>query len=228
MNLVIIKYFLLIGAVLVSTAFVAGPLNPENLPGDPDRGDLSADSIYRFGSEVFYKEIDKPGNEYMKGSVEGYSQSLVPTDEMEEKFLERWGRGVALFHSGYQGCIESFFELASVPEMTDRTKKSAVCKKIRASREEMLTSLGYFTAAKAMATPGSSRGFTIGMAIPRIEQITDEAEGAEIACMKAVIADNNSDSDEFSQNLKEAGSHFREMRRIFPELGVISDDFRTT
>jgi hypothetical protein len=225
MNLIIIKYCLLIGAILASTAVVAGPFNPQHLFSDPVEGELTADSIYQFGSDVFYKEINKPGNEYMQTSVEGYSRALIPTDKMEERFYEQWSNGVRLFLSGYRGTTEALFELAGVPEMTDMKEKSAVCTKIRTSRGEMVQSLDYFSSAKASATPGSSQGFSIGMVIPRIEQISSEAEDAEISCMQAVLADRENNPAAFSRYLKETDSHIREMRRIFPELGVVSDDF---
>jgi hypothetical protein len=226
MNLVVIKYCLLIGAILASSAVVAGPLNPQKLFDSPKDGELAADSIYQFGSDAFYKEVDKPGNEYMRAGVEGYSHALLPTEEMGEKFEERWSTGVGLFLSGYNGCNEAFYELAGVPAMTDTKEKAAVCTKFRTSRGEMQQSLDYFTAAKGSATPGSSQGFTIGMVIPRINQISSEAEDAEIACMQAVLADRKNDSGEFSANLKSANNHIREMRRIFPELGVVSSDFK--
>ena len=225
MNLVVIKYCLLIGAILASTAIVAGPLNPQKLFSDPTKGEVTADSIYQFGSDAFYKEVDKPGNEYMQSSVEGYSRALLPTDEMAKKFGERWSKGVSLFLSGYKGCNEAVFELAAVPDMTSTTEKVAVCTKFRTSRGQMQQSLDYFQAAKGSATPGSSQGFTIGMVIPRINQINSEAEEAEIACMQAVLADRNNDAKEFSAKVKSVDSHIREMRRIFPELGVVSHDF---
>jgi hypothetical protein len=226
MNLVVIKYCLLIGAILASTAVVTGPLNPQKMFNDPASGEVAADSIYQFGSDAFYKEVDKPGNEYMRTGVEGYSHALIPTDEMGKKFDERWSKGVSLFLSGYKGCNEAFYELAGVPAMTDTREKVAVCTKLRTSREEMQQSLDYFSAAKGSATPGSSQGFTIGMVIPRINQMNSEAEDAEIACMQAVIADRNNDSGGFSASIKTVGSHIREMHRIFPELGVVSNDFR--
>ena len=226
MNLVVIKYCLLIGAILASTAVVTGPLNPQKLFNDPAGGEVAADSIYQFGSDAFYKEVDKPGNEYMQTGVEGYSHALLPTDEMGKNFEARWSKGVGLFLSGYKGCNEAFYELAGVPAMTDTKEKVAVCTKLRSSRGEMLQSLDYFIAAKGSATPGSSQGFTIGMVFPRINQMNSEAEDAEIACMQAVLADRNNDSQAFSTNLKSADSHIREMRRIFPELGVVSNDFK--
>ena len=226
MNLVVVKYCLLIGAVIASTAVVAGPLNPQTLFSDPKNGELAADSIYQFGSDAFYKEINKTGNEYMKSSVEGYSQALIPTDQMRETFQQRWSKGVGLFQTGYEGCTEAYYELPGVPEMTGTREKVAVCTKFRDSRQEMLQSLDYFTAAKASATPGSSEGFTIGMVIPRIEDINSEAENAEISCMQAVLADRNHDQAGFVRNLKDAGIHIREMKRIYPELVVVSIDFK--
>jgi hypothetical protein len=226
MNLVTIKYVLLIGAILTSTAVVAGPLNPQKLFSDPKQGELAADSIYQFGSDVFYKEVDKPGNEYMKSSVAGYSPELLQTGTMEEKFRDRWSRGVGLFLSGYKGCNEAFYELPGIPTMTGAPEKLAVCTKFHTSRAEMQQSLDYFTAAKASATPGSSQGFTIGMVIPRIEKINTEAEDTEIACMQAVLADRDNKPGDFSDNLKTAQGHIREMNRIFPELTVVSDDFK--
>jgi hypothetical protein len=43
--------------------------------------------------------------------------------------------------------------------------------------------------------------------------------------MQAVLADRENNPAAFSRYLKETDSHIREMRRIFPELGVVSDDF---
>ncbi len=226
MNLVVVKYCLLIGAMIASTAVVAGPLNPQAMFNDPKNGQMATDSIYQFGSDAFYKEINKTGNEYMKSSVEGYSQALIPTDQMEETFQERWSKGVNLFQSGYNGCTEAYYELPGVPEMTSTQEKVAVCTKFHTSRQEMLQSLDYFTAAKASATPGSSDGFTIGMVIPRIEDINSKAENAEISCLQAVLADRNKDQAGFSSNLKDTGSHIREMQRIYPELSVLSNDFK--
>jgi hypothetical protein len=225
MNLVVVKYCLLIGAILASTAVVTGPLNPQVLLSSPESGQIAADSIYQFGSDAFYKEINSSGNEYMKTSTEGYSHALIPTDDMEATFQERWSEGVRLFRSGYKGSSGTVFSLAGIPQMTGKDEKVAVCSNLRASRNEMVRSLDYFTAARASATPGSSQGFTIGMVIPRIEQINAEAEDVEIACMQAVLADENNDPDGFSRNLKDADSHVRGMRRIYPELVVVSNDF---
>ena len=225
MNLIVIKYCLLIGAVLTSTALVAGPLNPQRLFTDADDATMTADSIYQFGSDVFYKEIDKPGNEYLKSSVEGYSPALLPTDEMEGTFRERWGAGVSHFLSGYNACAGAAIELAGVPSLESPKDKAAVCTKIKRSREEMARSLEFFGAAKASATPGSSHGFMVGMVMPRIGEIESSAQDAEIACMQAVLADRQGDAESFGHYLQETNRHVKEMRRIFPELLVISNDF---
>jgi len=225
MNLIIIKYSLLIGAVLTCTAVVAGPLTPLALFSDPGKGEIAADSVYQFGSDVFYKEIEKPGNEYLQTSVEGYSHTLVSTKEMDERYQEQWDAGVARFHSGYRNCSGAVLDLAGVPEIKGLKEKANVCTKFRSSREEMEQSLAYFENAKASATPGSSWGFSIGMLIPRVRQMIGEAQDAEIACMNAVIADENNDPDGFASGLKDASSRTREIRRIYAELGVISNDF---
>ena len=227
MNLVVIKYCLLIGAILASTAVVTESMNPQTLFSDPGNAKVAADSIYQFGSDAFYKEIEQPGNEYMKTSVEGYSHALLPTSDMDRAFRERWAAAVGIFRTGYDNCTESVYDLAGIPQLSDPQEKAAVCTKIRNGRSEMMRSVDYFSAAKASATPGSSNGFTIGMVIPRIEQIDAEAEDEEIACMEAVIADRNNDAAGFSAGLKNADSHVREMRRIYPELEVLSDDFTT-
>ncbi len=53
MNLIVIKYCLLIGAILASTSVVAGPLNPQHLFSDPEDAEITADAIYQFGSDVY-------------------------------------------------------------------------------------------------------------------------------------------------------------------------------
>ena len=111
--------------------------------------------------------------------------------------------------------------------MTNTKDKDGVCMKFQESRQKLTQSLDYFTAAKASATAGSSQGFTIGMVIPRIENINSEAENAEIACMQAALADRNNNPDEFSLDLKQAGTHIREMQRIYQELTVVSNDFKS-
>ena len=113
MNLFILKYCLLIGGILTSTALVAGPLNPQIILSNqnPTVG-LSADSIYQFGSDVFYKELNKTGNEYMKSAVAGYATNLVQTDNQTQQYDDLWAQGVSAFKSGYNGCINAYLDLA--------------------------------------------------------------------------------------------------------------------
>jgi hypothetical protein len=225
MNLIIIKYGLLIGAILASTAVVSGPLNPQKLFTDPENGNITADSIYQFGSDVFYKELDKPGNEYMKSSVAGYSQSLISSKEMDDAFQEHWTAGITAFGSGYSDCTAAFYELVGVPELPTAQQKAAVCKKFSLADTEFQQSLAYFTAAKGSAAPGSAQGFTIGMVIPRIEAIRKECQDAEISCRMAVLADTSQDPAGFSANVKDSQGHIREIQRIYPELKGLSNDF---
>ena len=226
MNLFVLKYCMLIGGIIASTAIVAGPLNPQYLfTAASDDGQLSADSIYAFGTETFYKELDKPGNEYVKSSVEGYAEELILTDEMAEDFSLYWSEGVSEFRSGYRGCLDSFLVMLTIPELQSDHEKAGVCKRFRGHVAEMQHSQEYFAAAKATATAGSSQGFTIGMAQPRIGQIIDEAHDADIACMKAVLADRAGDNEQYLDFLHEADGHLKEMRRLYPELKVLSNDF---
>ena len=225
MNLLIIKYGLLIGAILASTAVVTGPLNPQKLFTDPENGQITADSAYQFGSDVFYKELDKPGNEYMKSSVTGYSQALISSKEMERSFQERWNIGITDFGAGYTDCTTAFYELLGVPGLQTAQQKVAVCKKFSLADDEFGQSLDYFTAAKASATPGSAHGFSIGMVIPRVVAIRQECQDAEISYRMAVLADTGNNPDDFSVNLKEVQGHIREIQRIYPELKTVSDDF---
>jgi hypothetical protein len=225
MNLIIIKYGLLIGAILASAAVVTGPMNPQKLFSDPENGQVAADSIYQFGSDVFYKELDKPGNEYMKTSVAGYSQSLLPTEEMQNTFQERWTRGITLFGEGYSDCTTAFYELLGVPELPTAQQKAEVCKKFSRADTEFGQSLAYFAAAKASATPGSAQGFTIGMVIPRVEQIRYEGQEAETSCRLAVLADTSEDPTGFSVNVKDTQTHIKEMQSIYPEMKAVSNDF---
>jgi hypothetical protein len=225
MNLLILKYGLLIGAILASTAVVAGPLNPQKLFSNPDNAQVTADSIYQFGSDVFYKEINKSGNEYLQNGVSGYSQSLMPTADMDNTFQERWAAGVTIFESGYSDSTTAFYELIGVHDLTTAQQKVAVCKKFSQADTEFQQSLEYFTLAKASATPGSAQGFTIGMVIPRIETIRMENQDAESVCKMAVLANTGNDPAGFSTNLKEAQDHIREIQRIYPELKGLSNDF---
>lgn len=228
MNLFVIKYCLLIGAILTSTALVAGPLNPQRLFSEEsvtDSGEITADAIYQFGSEMFYKELDKPGNEYMKANMEGYSKELVPTEQQDETFATRWAKGVGLFNTGYNQCMDTFFLMATIPEMTDTDSKMAVCGNFRDAKEKLILSEEFFLAAKASSSAGSASGFTIGMTIPRVSGITANAEDMEMSCRKAVLADMSNNPEEFRQYIDEAGSGLREMRRQYAELKVLSEDF---
>jgi hypothetical protein len=225
MNLIILKYGLLIGAILATTAVVTGPMNPQKLFTDPENGQIAADSVYQFGSDVFYKELDKPGNEYMKSSVSGYSRALISSQDMNNAFQESWTEGITVFGTGYSDCTTAFYELAGVPELPTAQQKVDVCKKFSRADAEFQQSIAYFAEAKSSATPGSTQGFTIGMVIPRVEAIHQECQEAEISCRKTVLADTSGDPAGFSENLKVTQGHIREIQRIYPELKGVSDDF---
>jgi hypothetical protein len=228
MNLFIIKYAILIGAILTSTALVTGPLNPQKMFSDSattDSSGITADAIYQFGSDTMYKELDKPGNEYMKANLQGYSKELVPTEQQEKTFETRWAGAVALYDTGYRQCMDTFFQMATIPEINNPDTKKAVCDQFRQAKEDLLLSGVYFQAAKASSSAGSASGFTIGMVIPRVSRISADAEDTEISCMKAVLADRNHDTEGFRQNLTEAGSSLREMKQLNAELKVLSNDF---
>ena len=228
MNLFVIKYAILIGAVLTSTALVAGPLNPQEMFSSgttTDSGQITADAIYQFGSDTLYKEIDKPGNEYMKANLQGYSKELVPTDQLAKNFDTRWAGAVSLYGTGYQECTDAFIGMAGISQMNNPDEKKAVCDRFRQAKEDLRSSEQYFQAAKASSTAGSSAGFTIGMVIPRVERISSDAEDAEISCMKSVMADRNGNEEGFRQNLNDARQSLVEMKRLNAELKVLSDDF---
>jgi hypothetical protein len=228
MNLFILKYCILIGAILTSSALVAGPLNPLTLVSEKsvtDSGEISADAIYQFGSETFYKELDKPGNEYLKANTEGYSKELIPTEKQEETFAARWEKGLALFGTGYRGSTDTFFSMAAIPEMKDDDQKVAVCGNFRQAKEDLRMSEQYFLAAKASASAGSASGFTIGMVIPRISRVAANAEDAELSCMRAVLADRKNDPSAFKKSLDETGASLRDSRLQYAELKVLSEDF---
>jgi len=226
MNLFILKYCLLIGGILTSTALVAGPLNPQTiLSKQSETGSLSADSIYQFGSDVFYKELNKPGNEYMKSAVAGYATNLVQTDNQTQQYDDLWAQGVSAFKSGYNGCINAYLDLAAVPELHSAKQKDAVCDEFRLANDDLKKSENYFTGAKASSTASSVEGFEVGMVIERVEPIQQHAEDAEIGCMKAVLADQEGNASEFENNLRASGADIAEMKRIYPELGVLSNDF---
>lgn len=226
MNLFVLKYFLLIGGILASTALVAGPLNPQTIlsNGSAD-GSVSADSIYQFGSDVFYKELDKPGNEYLKSGVAGYSTNLVQTNNQTEQYNNQWAQGVAVFKSGYNGCIDAYYELAGVPAMSSVQEKTAVCDQFKRANDDLKRSEAYFTSAKASSTASSAQGFEVGMVLVRVDPIQQNAEDAEIGCMKAVLANQAGDANGFAMNLHAVGADINEMKRVYPELGVLSSDF---
>ena len=230
MNLFVLKYCLLVGAILTSTALVGGPLNPQKLfssqsSSTPDGTQITADSVYQFGSDVFYKELDKPGNEYMKAGVEGYSKDLVPTQQLETQYNDQWSQGVASFESGFQGASQAYYELAGVPTMTSTKEKDAVCNEFHTANAELQTAEDHFTAAKASSTVSSADGFTIGMVLARVDPIKQSSEDAEISCMKAILADRDNDKTEFTTDLTTVGADVKEMNRIYPELKVLSNDF---
>jgi len=229
MNLFILKYCLLIGGIIASTALVAGPLNPQNLfssqQGAADTGNVSADAIYQFGSDIFYKEINKPGNEYLKAGVSGYATNLVPTDAQAQQYSGQWAQGVSAFKAGYNGCMDAYFALAGVPAMNSIQEKTAVCENFKLANENLKKSTDYFTGAKASSTASSAQGFEVGMVLERVGPIQQDAEDAEIACMKAVLADQAGNASEFENELHVTGADISDMKRIYPELGVLSSDF---
>jgi hypothetical protein len=207
---------------------VAGPLNPQKLFSEPaatDSGGITADAIYQFGSDTLYKELDKPGNEYMKANMEGYSRELVPTDRQQQTFESRWADAIVLYGNGYQGSTGALLEMVTIPQVQDAAGKKAACDHFRLAKEDLTSSVSYFTAAKASSSAGSASGFTIGMVIPRVSRISADAEDAEIACMKAVLADRNGDEKGFQQNLDDTKTSLAEMKRLNAELKVLSDDF---
>jgi hypothetical protein len=228
MNLFVLKYCILIGAVLTSTALVTGPLNPQKLFTEEtmtDSGEITADSIYQFGSDVFYRELDKPGNEYMKAGMEGYSRELVPTERQEEAFSERWEKGVSLFNAGYRECIGTYYQIATIPDIDDRSREEEVCAGIRNAKDNLRLAGKYFIAAKSCSSAGSGSGFTIGMTIPRVAAVADGAEDMEMSCMRAVLADRANDPEEFRKNMNEAGDSLRDMKLQYAELKALSGDF---
>jgi hypothetical protein len=228
MNLFIIKYAILIGAILTSTALVAGPLNPQKMFSDSATTDstaITADAIYQFGSDTLYKEVDKPGNEYMKANLQGYSKELVPTEQQAKSFETRWSSAISMYAAGYRACTDNFLELVTIPQMSNADGKKAVCDHFRQAKEDLRLSEEYFVAAKASSSAGSASGFTIGMVLPRVRTISADAGEAELSCMKAVLADRNGDTESFRQNLDEVKSGLGEIKRLNAELKVLSDDF---
>jgi hypothetical protein len=228
MNLFVIKYAILIGAILTSTALVAGPLNPQEMfssDSTTNSSQITADAIYQFGSDTLYKEIDRPGNEYMKANLQGYSKELVPTEQLAQDFATNWAGAVSLYTTGYQECTDAFIQMAGILQMDNPDEKKAVCDRFRQGKEDLRSSEQYFQAAKASSTAGSSSGFTIGMVIPRVDAISSGAEDEEMDCMKAVLADRNGDEEGFRQDLTDAKQSLADMKRLNAELKVLSDDF---
>ena len=56
MNLIILKYGILIGALLTTTAFVSGTFNNTSaVQGEQNSSGINTQSVFAFGSQVFYK-----------------------------------------------------------------------------------------------------------------------------------------------------------------------------
>jgi hypothetical protein len=226
MNLITLKYCILIGAIVASAGLVAGPLGPQKILTTTAEGEeVSADMIYQFGSDAFYKEVSKPGNEYMQSSLAGYSQDLAVSDSQKITYQNQWDLGIATFKSGYTGCTEAFFELAMVPETQSAADKTASCNKFRAANKNLRQSHAYFTSAKSSTAPTVSTGFTIGLVLPKVDQIARSGQDAEISCMKAILADRDNDSRGFQDELEATGKSVYEMKRVYAELKVLSNDF---
>ena len=232
MNVFLLKNILLIAGILGTTAVVPGPVH-DALLGSPGEsadnisavGNITADSIYQLGSNLFYKEINKPGNEYLCVSVEGYSENLVQDDESTASFNARWQEGVTTFKAGYTGCMDAYLMLTEVPDIRDQAGKNTAWEKMRSGREDISRSVDLFAAAKSHASPGSSPGFTIGLVLPRIEEMKTDAENAELASIQATLADKDHDEAGFNMHLKEVGAAVNDMKRMYPELQVLSKDF---
>jgi len=225
MNLFLLKYMIMIAGILGTTAMVAGPVQ-NIVVGQGMTGDnVSADAVYQFGSGLFYKEVAKPGNEYMRSSVEGYSENLIQGDNDTASFSARWQEGVGVFKTGYAECSDAYLQLTEVPMIRDQAGKNAAWEKMHAGKDDIARSADLFTAAKSYASPGSSIGFTIGMVLPRIGEIETDAEDAELASMEATLADRDHNATGFDEHLREVGAAIGDMKRIYPELKVLSDDF---
>jgi len=228
MNLFILKYAILIGALLSSTALMAGPLNPQKLFSEPataDSAGITADAVYQFGSDTLYKELDKPGNEYMKAGMEGYSRELVPTEQQQKTYGNRWADAMVFYGTGYRQVSSALPEVASIPDIRNRSEQNAVCDQFRMANEEFGSAEAAFTAAKASSSAGSSSGFTIGMVLPRVSQISSDTEDIELSCMKAVLAARNGDQEGFRESLGDIRNTMTEIKRLHEELKVMSSDF---
>ncbi len=226
MNLIILKYGILIGALLTTTVFVSGPLSqPSAQQGVQNSSEIDAQSIFAFGSQVFYKEASQPGNEYVQNSVQGYSQNLVPTNAENQAYNSSWQAGVAQFKSGYDRVTTALFDLASVPSMQTSEQKMAVCGEFATGENEMTQARDEFLSAKNSASPATDSGFTIAMVLEQVDAIIQSSDDADTACMKAVVADHNHDHAGFSADLKDAQSAVQDMEHAYPELKVLSSDF---
>jgi hypothetical protein len=226
MNLIILKYGILIGALLTTTAFVSGTFNNTSaVQGEQNSSGIDTQSVFSFGSQVFYKEVSQPGNDYMQGSVQGYSQDLVPNDTENQAYASSWQAGVAEFESGYNQCILALSDLSSVPGMKTDQEKMAVCQKFSEGENEMNEAKNDFLSAKGSTSPAVYSGFTIAMALEKVDEIIQSSDDADTACMNAVLADHNNDMEGFIENRKDAQSAVKEMQRVYPELKAISIDF---
>jgi hypothetical protein len=226
MNLIILKYGILIGALLTTTAFVSGTFNNTSaVQGEQNSSGIDTQSVFAFGSQVFYKDVSQPGNEYMQGSVQGYSQDLVPNDTENQAYASSWQAGVAEFETGYNRCNSALFDLASVPVLQTNQQKMAVCQEFLDGENEMIGARNDFLSAKSSTSPAVDSGFTIAMVLERVDEIIQSSDDADQSCMKAVLADHNHDPAEFSANLKDTQSAVQEMKRVYPELKVLSTDF---
>ncbi|MFZ1128220.1 hypothetical protein [Methanoregula sp.] len=225
MNAFILKFCILIGAMLTTTAFVGADIHTSSSSAAGTTGGLDAQSIFAFGSQVFYKEVAQPGNEYVQAGVSGYSHDLVTTNAEDQTYATAWQAGVSTFLSGYTKSTGALVDLATVPSLKTNAEKMAVCDEFSTGEEEINQSESYFLAAKASASPATASGFTIAMVLERVDEILASSDAADQSCMKAVLADHNHNPGEFSRNLKDTENAVQEMRRIYPELQVLSSDF---
>ena len=56
--------------MLTTTAFVGADIHTSSSSAAGTTGGLDAQSIFAFGSQVFYREVAQPGNEYVTGRSE--------------------------------------------------------------------------------------------------------------------------------------------------------------
>ena len=217
MNAFILKFCILIGAMLTTTAFVGADIHTSSSSAAGTTGGLDAQSIFAFGSQVFYKEVAQPGNEYVQAGVSGYSHDLVTTNAEDQTYATAWQAGVSTFLSGYTKSTGALVDLATVPGLKTNAEKMAVCDEFSTGEEEINQSESYFLAANGSASPATASGFTIAMVLERVDEILASSDAADQSCMKAVLADHNHNPGEFSRNLKDTENAVQEMRRIYPE-----------